>query len=750
MTSKDDEPNKKKKRGDDLRAREAKVKRDLREAATDIGAIPDIVDWDRRELCRHDFAKFCKTYLSDVFGLSWSESHMLAIKRIEQSVLGTGYFAFAMPRGSGKSSLSRAAVLWAILYGHSSYTYLIGANAQKGNEALDVIKVWLQFNDLLLEDFPETCYPIRKLEGISQRAQSQKCGGVPTNIEWKQERIVLAAVPMPRNHPEYEEGKPAKVSNAIIGVSGLDGSSIRGSAHALTSGLIIRPDFVILDDVQTDQSAKSPMQCDDREMLINAAVLKMAGPGKTLRAIFPCTIIRDNDLACRILDKKRNARWRGEVTKLMPSMPKNTKLWDRYFQVYERCLLSDDLNFKPANDFYINFREELEEGAHHSWPERYEEHEVCAIQNAMHQYFIDSASFFSEMQNEPLDNANRPVLLSVEEIMEKQTMYGCQVVPDDAVYITGHIDVHKNVLYYALAAWNQYFTGQIIDYGTYPDQDRRMFAHRDVKKTLKRASQFGTEEEWIFDGLMTLKERIMYTDYMKPDGSMLYPNLVPIDRGYKPDVVETFCRDYGEGVFIPMIGVGVKAKQKSLTDIMGRDILLKGFNWLKKNSAKYKKVPVLYADVNFYKTFVHERLLTSPGANGCLSLFNVDNPKQHEMIANHLRSEEYEIVTAEGTGRSSPEWEKIPNRDNHFFDNVVGCTVAASVLGISLPNVKMEVVETEKKLKRIKRVSYEGSVNSIEQVAEEPSASSNKGTRRIRRRSYVSGTGSDSQRRRRR
>ena len=98
-----------------------------RKASQDIGEIPVVENTERRERACHDFRFFCETYFYDVFYLPWSDDHLKVISKIEQSVLQGGLFAFAMPRGSGKSAITRSAAIWAILIGARKYVCLIGS-----------------------------------------------------------------------------------------------------------------------------------------------------------------------------------------------------------------------------------------------------------------------------------------------------------------------------------------------------------------------------------------------------------------------------------------------------------------------------------------------------------------------------------------------------------------------------------------------------------------------------------------------
>ena len=87
-------------------------------------------------------------------------------------------------------------------------------------------------------------------------------------------------------------------------------------------------------------------------------------------------------------------------------------------------------------------------------------------------------------------------------------------------------------------------------------------------------------------------------------------------------------------------------------------------------------------DTNYWKSSVHARLAVPMGDRGCLSLFG-DNAEQHRMFAEHLTAE-YRVKT-EGRGRKVDEWKMRPERgDNHWFDCLVGCAVAASMQGVVL------------------------------------------------------------------
>ena len=223
---------------------------------------------ERKAQACASFRYFCEVYFPEVFYLPWSADHLLAIEKIEQAVLKGGLFALAMPRGSGKTVQMQMACLWSALTGATPFVCLIAASADRAKDLLETIKVWLETNDRLHEDFPEVTVPVRALERITNRQKGQKCSGQSTRIEWAADKIVLPTI----------EG--SKASGVVISCSGMKGSDIRGQNYARADGRVVRPQLVMVDDPQTTESAWSPSQSQRREAILAGDVLGMAGPGR--------------------------------------------------------------------------------------------------------------------------------------------------------------------------------------------------------------------------------------------------------------------------------------------------------------------------------------------------------------------------------------------------------------------------------------------------------------------------------------
>lgn len=88
-----------------------------------------------------------------------------------------------------------------------------------------------------------------------------------------------------------------------------------------------------------------------------------------------------------------------------------------------------------------------------------------------------------------------------------------QTVPLDGTTLTAFIDVHDDLLYYAVAAWSDDFTGYVIDYGTYPKQTRRVFQKGETG--LKTMGTAGTDRKdgFIQAGLVTLINDLLKGDW---------------------------------------------------------------------------------------------------------------------------------------------------------------------------------------------------------------------------------------------
>lgn len=645
-------------------------------AGRDIGEIPKVVNAKRRAKGEKSLRAFLETYFPERFPLDWSDDHLKVIARIEEAVLRGGLYALAMPRGSGKTTICECAILWAALCGHHQFAVLIGASSDGASEMLESIKSELDSNDLLFEDFPEVCFPVRALEGNAQRCHGQTHQGERTLIRWKKSHIIFPKI------------KGSKSSEAILKVAGITGR-VRGMKYTRSDGHPVRPSVALVDDPQTDDSAYSPQQCARRIKTMNGAILKLAGPGQKISAVCPCTVIRRGDMADTLLDREICPHWQGERCKMLYSFPTDMTLWKQYAILRAESLRADG-DGRPAQDFYKANRKAMDAGAQVAWPARLEPGDLSALETAMKLFFDDRYSFMAECQNEPLDEDLNETDLKPADLTSRFSGRARGVAPIWAGKLTAFIDVQGSALFWLVAAWDPAcFTGSVIDYGVWPDQPgRRYYTLADLQHTIQGAFPGDGPEGQLRRALDQCSGRLLGREWAREGegGVVLKIDRLFVDAGFQTEVVYEFARATPHaGVVLPSHGRSIGAKSRPLDQYQAKPGERKGFHWFVTTGGGKRAIRHVLMDVNFWKTFLVSRLRQAIGEPGALTFYGTGRgDADHDMLADHLCAEK--SVRVEANGRVVVEWGLRPGRpDNHWLDCLVGAAAAASFEGVALP-----------------------------------------------------------------
>jgi hypothetical protein len=665
----------------------------------DVGEIPAVVDPDRREACRLDLHRFLTTYFPHSTGLHpFSADHRRVIARLEQGILHGGRFAQAIYRGAAKTTISENAALWATLYAHRRFVVIIGADKGSADGNIASVKTELETNDRLAEDFPEVCYPVACLEGKVQRTHSQTIDGQLTHIRWTGDKLVFPRV------------NGSKASGAIIVARGITGR-IRGMKHKTPDGHQIRPDFVIIDDPQTDTSAKSPSQVEARLNIIRKAILKLAGHGTTISAVMNGTVICPDDVVDQLCDPELNPAWQSERIPMVTEWSDaHESLWlgdyKRIRETYDRSDPADQQRaHAAATEFYREHRAEMDAGCIVSWAHCYDhEHEISAIQHAYNALIDDGPDVFaSEFQNRPVVQQIGDESIEAEDVRERTNGLTRGQLQTDSQHVTAMVDVHDKLLYWMVCGWRADFTGQVIDYGAYPEQSDAHYQLSGVTRTLGRVHPGTGREGAIHAGLERLVEDLLKRVFQRTDGATVQIGRLLIDRGYKPKIIESVLRRVGSAVAMPSRGRGIGAANKPLSEYRSERGQVIGHYWRIPSVSGTKESPYLEIDANYWKSFVQSRLCVAIGQSGALSLFGRDG-QVHRLLSDHLAAEYAVLVEAQG--RAIHEWKQKPARpDNHWLDCLVGCAAAASMLGAQLPG-EMEQQPKRRTRRRKRKVQY--------------------------------------------
>ena len=673
------------------KAQQAEISRERSAEGREIGPLPKVKNPGRRNKGLDDPVFFHTTYFPNRFYLGFGRPHLEAIAALQRCTESGGLQALAMMRGSGKTTLAECEVIRSLAYGLRRYVVFVGATDHLAGRAVKRIFREFETNDLLLEDFPELCYPIRALDRITQRARGQTLNGQSTLMEITDGHLVLARVP------------GSASSGSVVQSYGLTGA-LKGLNILSPDGTPIRPDMVVIDDAQTRESAKSPTQTDDRERIISDDILGLAGPKTKMAAIFLCTPIYPNDLTERFISRDRHPEWKGVRTRMIEEFPTNLTLWDDYAEVRRESLRAGDEGAR-GNEFYLSNREALDAGCVLSWPDRVKDGDVSGIQTAMNLYYDNPTGFHSEYQCEPerlqLGSGAKEIIAA--SVAERVNGVDRASVPFGCTRVTAFVDCGGELLWYAVCAWNESFGGAVIDYGTFPRQNRSFFAGDDPRPKLSDIYPAHTESGRVHDGLLAILPDICNRIYYGGGKAEFRVERCLIDAGWKPDSVYQAITKLGLGVLMPSKGVGRSIKSVGVAKWKMRAGERSGYHW-RMTSGESGRGRQVQFDPDAWKSFIYSALHVPTGGATGLTLFG-RSTTAHEMISEHLSAEYAVPVTMRGD--TFDKWSLKPTvRDNHLLDCVVGCAVGASVQGLTWqadgserkqePRLKMKLSDLQK------------------------------------------------------
>lgn len=726
----------------------------------DIAPLPyEQINWDLRNACQYDLKLFCENYLSATFYLEWSKDQLKCLAKAERVFLDTYKFALAMPRGGGKTATCRGAITWGTLYGHKRYPAFVGARADAAAKTLKAVKMQIYRNPLLLRDFPEICYPIRRIENRYHMAKGQLYEGEPTSIEWGSDEVCFPCLILKEEVAEtylkhYKDGLIylenyggyiTKSSGVRIATYGIDGS-IRGEnqIHPLTMEEI-RPDIVLLDDIQNDKKAKSPVSVANMVQLVDGAIEGLAGPAEGLSVLMPCTVIMEGDVADTFVDPGKRPDYNGERCKLVISWPpgitdteitKDTPsavAWNEYRDIRHRSLRIYGDN-RLATEFYQANREVMDLNFVVSWEQRIvKKVAVSAQQNAMELRFKSPETFCSEYQNigRSVEIGNIHII-SAETLRHKHWPLGRNEIAVDCHATAAFIDVQDEFLVWGVAAASYDFTGAIVNYGTWPETRSLMFTRSQANSWNQLSNLFlKAHPQYLKDAVPRRSGRLKapddpkfyfaVTECLKMLRSLRlvvgdeHKTEVPIktigiDARHATDIIKQIVREARDPNLHACFGNRFPPTNKQLDEYQRtpgwifedtKNPLVEQVKWVRRIGADH--FPYMSVDADLMKDFLFKCLGTAPGAPGGMSLFK-DSPERHLMFAQQVCDSEYpEEVIAKGIAKN--QWTERDNGpDNEYLDVAYNLMVMLAWQGCC---VKVRKEEKQSKQKRSLRALWE-------------------------------------------
>jgi hypothetical protein len=694
------------------RQRMARQSRDNYAAASDIGSIPEVVNPERRERCRLSLYEDLVTYYPNSTGLKpFSAAHRKVIDRMQWSVLEGQDVWNCVFRGFAKTSIAIGTASWALRNGHRKFIPLLAANKKFAVNLLRMLKSGLQTNELLYEDFPEVCHPIRKLEGKNQRCAAQTCDGQPTLIVWSSDEIMLPTI----------EGSAA--SGGICLASGIMGA-LNGLVRTLNDGRNVRPDWWLADDLQTRATARSATQIENRLDALQHSVMMLGGHNDTIGGCVNGTLFKPDDVMQQLANPELFPSFSGEVVPMVVKWPdSHESFWlDQYSKVlraFDPKIPNDRKRaFNEATALYASRRMEADAGAEVTWEHCYKEKhgELSALQHAYNILILQGDEVFStECQQNVYLESGETEQLALTDINLKLSGYKRRFVPPDVTKLTAFVDVQESSLWWGVIGFNPSFGGYVIDYGAWPDQGTTDCSRSNVRKSIaQKYKALGSKEARIRAAIADLTAELLGTQWEGEGGRSLEVSRMGIDVGdgdfAKP--IRSWCCDK-ENIYRsriqPCMGVGVRPTDEPMAHRKkGKTEIARGLNWILMRDPEFKSGTIQYTDVNWWKSFVAARWRSAsarakndsgwrPSEGGGYYLYGLDH-QVHTAFATQFLAERCEEVENRTKGRKCDVWTlKNKNTPNEYLDIVTTASALASREGIELRDAGLSSAASKKR-----------------------------------------------------
>lgn len=667
----------------DARQRDADRMRALRESTRNV-VIPPCQDRERRILLEEDDAEWLRWYFggncTNPFWYDFTFQQKEMIAAIRNAITYGGDQAIAASRGEGKTTLVERLLLKYTLQGVVSFSVLFSATGASAENSLESIKNDIAENDRLWADYPEVCEPVRALENTPNRAHYQTVSGMrhdtgeayhqhPSKFSWCGNQIVLPNVP----------GSPS--AGAIIATRGLD-AAVRGLKKRGK-----RPQLAVIDDPDTEETARSEEQAKKLEDRIDKGIGGLGGQQRGIARVMLTTLQSRVSASYKFTDPKEKPTWKGRRFRYLIKPPDRLDLWQEYVAQRQADLQSGDDFARTAHRFYLDNRAAMDAGAVVANPHRFDasqlpdgsQLEVSSLQRYYNEVArIGPEAVATEYDNDPPEETG-PVESGItpHRIQRQLSGYPRLVVPASCTVITQGIDVRKTALHWVIRAWMPDGTGFTIGYGVHEIHGTKYGSDEGVDAAIRRA-------------ILARMEEAHETPLVDTDGQSRRIDLTAIDARYRTAAVKAACLEAGQGVY-PLMAFGKSAGCAGpIFTAKRRSRFVKpGDGWnLVKNEGDL--VWLIESDADRWKAWEHDRWMTDPEKPGAMKLYGEggepggrlsDDEKAHHAYARHICNEVEIEEPYKGTIRR--RW-KVKSENNHWLDASCYANVAAHIKGIRL------------------------------------------------------------------
>lgn len=640
-----------------------------REQARDLD-VPPVRNPRRRRRAETDPALWLRTYLPDTFWHPFTANQRALLTAIQDRMNYGGWKCETAPRGEGKTSIIRGTTIWAIVSGRRRFVVIIAANGPDADANLESLRAEFERNDLLADDYPEICVPIRALGGANQRASAQTVAGRRTHLRWTGDRVILPSV----------DGSQA--SGALIVSRGID-AAIRGLNHRGE-----RPDLVLIDDPETRGTLRSPAETQRHEDTIDADITGLAGPTRRIAILYAGTVAAAHSLAARYSDPEIKPAWAGTRRRQLEKEPDRLDLWDKYLSLRAAGPLQGDETGREAFRFYRQHRRQMDAGAVVGNPHRYDQRilpdgtpvQLSALQ-ACYDIIADTGRehFDTEYQNiPPTAGEGETIRLTDLAVCQRTNHLDRGTTPPEADFLTAGIDVGTRALHWTVVAWKQ-AAATIIDYGT-------VAVHSPLTGRLEDPENAPAVQDAILAALLEFRDMADAGWIDSASGERRHLDLALIDVGYARASLDTpvweFIAASPGTTYRASKGYGTGSGQTAYRHPTKRGGGRRLHNHCFATYQPTRRTWLYHLDADYWKHFVHTALAAGPGRPGSLTLFGRE-PAVHRQYARQITAEEW---THEFHPTRGDVWAWRPvrgrGRHNHWLDTTYAACCAAGILGL--------------------------------------------------------------------
>lgn len=622
----------------------------------EIGDIPPVARPALRERCRLDLEFFGWVYCRSLLDHRPSpEFKARIVDKLQSAVLNGGQFAVEALRGGGKTTWFCISVAWGILYGHFKFPVIVTAAQPLAKNLRRAIMAVFETSEDVALDFPAVAVPLRAIGGVVQKGASQTYHGQPTGFISSD---MVVRLPLLAD----DGGKPLDFGcGALLAVRGV-GSSVRG----LNVGGV-RPDFVLLDDPQTQKDARSASAVKRIDEYIHSDVLGLAANTSTLAAFVAITPQRFGDLAHRIFDKSLHPNW---VTSVCPAILKTCEnfeaLVDQFVDVYHADMAAEDFSRTLSTKWYREHAADFA-GVEMLDPLAFDkESEVDALHHALNKIAsVGKEAFAAEYQMQ-VTSANAELALTADAVAACLNGAAPWTLPPGTDCAVASCDVNIREgegLSWCVVAFGPGRVAAVVAYGRFP-------AHgalcppgtSDLAK--KRA---------VARGIRAVVADIAAHPLRNAKGKAVTIRALGFDRGYLPDVIGRTLFVLRKRLPLPFQlcmtrGLGWRQFDQNKADrLRGGDHVCA----MKSDHGEYLAVHAPY-----WREVAQSGFLETPLMPGSCSIYGTDKAA-HWQFASEVAAERLERKYTHPSGKTAWDW-VVVGAANHWGDALTGAFAIGS------------------------------------------------------------------------